>query len=72
VKESTDKTYSSVSDLKWNEHQQKYGKCLKIKDLDLGVRLFKVIVSADRTDYVLTNNLRTHTVEFIAKMQKMR
>jgi hypothetical protein len=72
VKNSTAKTYSSVGDLWWNEHQQQYGMSIKIKDLAMDVKLFKVLVSTDKTDYVLTNDLRPHTVEFIAKMQKMR
>ncbi len=72
VKESTDRTYFSVSELQWNTHQLKYGKSIKVKDLGLDVKLFKVAVSTDRTDYVLTNDLRPHTVGFIAKMQKMR
>lgn len=38
----------------------------------MGAKLFKIIVSTDRTDYILTNDLRPHTVEFIAKMQKIR
>jgi Transposase DDE domain len=72
VKDSTAKTYSSVGDLMWNEHQMQYGKSIKVKDLDMDVKLFKVVVSTDKTDYVLTNDLRAHTVEFISKMQKMR
>jgi hypothetical protein len=72
VKNSTAKTYSSVGDLMWNEHQQQYGMAIKVKDLDMDVKLFKVLVSTDKTDHVLTNDLRPHTVEFIAKMQKMR
>jgi hypothetical protein len=72
VKESTHKPYSSVSELKWDARQEKYGKSIKVKDLDLDVKLFKVIVSTDRTDYVLTNDLRLHSIEFIAQRQKMR
>lgn len=72
VKDSTAKTYSSVSDLRWNEHQKQYGKPLKVKDLDMDVKLFKVIVSTDRTDYILTNDIRPNTVEYIMQKQKMR
>ena len=72
VKDANAKTYSSVSELMWNAHQIQYGKSLKVKDLAMDVKLFKVIVSTDRTDYVLTNDLRPHTIEYIAQKQKMR
>ncbi len=72
VKKSTAKTYYSVGDLMWNGHQLQYGKCIKIKDLDMDVKLFKVVFSTARTDYVHTNDLIAHTAAFIAKMPKMR
>jgi hypothetical protein len=72
VKEHNQKTYSSVSELKWNASQQEYGKSIKVKDLNLEVKLFKVVVSTDRTDFVLTNDLREHQVEYIAHKQQMR
>ena len=56
MKESSDKTYFSVSELQWNDHQLKYGKSVKVKDLGLDVKLFKVVVSTDRTDFVLNND----------------
>lgn len=72
VKEPHHKTYFSVSELKWNSNEMEQGKPIKVKDLNLEVKLYKVIVSTDRTDYVLTNDLREQQTQQIGQKQKMR
>jgi hypothetical protein len=65
VKESHHPTYFSVGELKWNSMEQQQRKSLKVKGLNLEVRLYQVPVSTNRTDYVLTNDLRENEVQTI-------
>jgi hypothetical protein len=45
----------------------KYGKNVKVKDLDLTVKLFSVSASTSKTAYILTNNLGELTSEQVQK-----
>jgi Transposase DDE domain len=72
VKHPNDSTYSNVSELKWTKQEKDFGKTIKVKDLNLDVRVFQVPVSTDRTDWILTNDLRPHPTDYIAQKQKMR
>lgn len=51
--------YKSLLTLLWNESDLKCGKIIKIKNFpgSKKVKLFRVSVSTDRTDYVVTNDL---------------
>lgn len=64
--------YASVDSISWNEEQQVIGQEVKVKNLDMSVKLYKVPVSTNRTDYVLTNDMSENTTENIATKQKMR
>ena len=51
--------YRRVDSLSWNEQEKAQGKNVHVKDFPKGHRLhlFRLVVSADRTDYVVTNDL---------------
>lgn len=73
VKQQGDnKPYMFVSDVPWTEKQLTQGQFIKVKNLNLEVKVFKVTVSTNRTDYVLTNNIDANSTVVIATKQKMR
>jgi hypothetical protein len=45
---------------------------LKVKGLDLGVRLYRVSVSTNKTGYMLTNDTRESSAQTIAYNNQMR
>ena len=51
--------YRRVDSLDWTEAERKHGKVIKIKGFpkDHKVKLFRVVLSTQRTDYVVTNDL---------------
>ena len=51
--------YVHVSALSWSEQDLERGKLIKIKDFPKGhrVKLFRLVVSTRRTDYVVTNDV---------------
>jgi len=51
--------YQAVENLIWSDDEEKLGKLIKIKNFpkDKKVQLFRVIVSANKTEYVVTNDL---------------
>jgi len=51
--------YKNIEKLEWNEIELKEGKLIKIKKFprDYKVKLFRVVVSTDKTEYVATNNI---------------
>ncbi len=51
--------YKSVEKLNWNHFDEQLGKLIKIKNFpkDKKVKLFRVTVSTNRTEYVVTNDL---------------
>ena len=52
-------TYKKVETLQWNEHEQEQGKVIKIKKFPARkkVKLFRVTISTNRTEYLATNDL---------------
>jgi Transposase DDE domain len=72
VKQTKDTEFVSVSELSWTTKQLQFGQDIKVKNLNMNVRIFKVIVSTNRTDFVLTNDLTTNSVESISNKQKIR
>jgi Transposase DDE domain len=72
VKQITDTDFVSVCDLSWNKNQLQFGQNIKVKNLNLNVRIFKVTVSTNRTDFVLTNDLSNHSTQMITSKQKIR
>ena len=51
--------YQRVDALSWTIHQAQHGKLVKIKDFPKGhrVKLFRLVLSTQRTDFVATNDL---------------
>ena len=51
--------YKKVQDLNWNEAEKSSGKRVKIKSFprDKKVKIFWATVSANRTEYIVTNDL---------------
>jgi len=73
VKQLADnKPYMFVSDLPWTEHQLAQGQLIKVKNLTMEVKVFKVTVSTNRTDYVLSNDIAADSTHAVATKQKMR
>ena len=52
-------TYKKVEALQWNEQEKEQGKVIKIRKFPAQkkVKLFRVIISTDRTEYIATNDL---------------
>lgn len=51
--------YQRVDSLTWTEHEAQQGKLLHIKDFPKGhqVKLFRLVLSSKRTDFIATNDL---------------
>jgi hypothetical protein len=56
-------TYQRVDALEWSEEEQRSGKNIHVKDFPKGHRLqlFRLVVSPDRTDYIVTNDVTQHS-----------
>ena len=57
------KKYQLIEQLNWSELEQEQGKLIKINKFprDKKVKLFRVTVSANRTEYIATNDLSQFT-----------
>lgn len=62
--------YRSVEDLSWNEVELKLGKLIKIRDFpkEHKVKLFRVVASDSRTDWVITNDLSQNSTDDTQKV----
>lgn len=51
--------YQRIDSLQWTNFEQQHGKLIKIKDFPKGhrVKLFRLVLSTQRTDFVVTNDL---------------
>lgn len=51
--------YQRIDSLQWTESEQQHGKLIKIKDFPKGhrVKLFRLVLSTQRTDFVVTNDI---------------
>jgi hypothetical protein len=58
----TSEYYQSVTALPWSEEELKWGKQIRLKAMprDFYMKLFRVPVSTNRTDYVATNDTSQH------------
>jgi hypothetical protein len=59
--------YRRVDSLDWTEAERKHGKVIKIKGFpkEHKVKLFRVVLSTQRTDYVVTNDLAQNDTQAI-------
>jgi len=70
VKTADNGIYLPIKELDWATDQLQNGGL--IKNLNMSVKMFKVTVSTNRIDLVLTNDLSNTTTEQISIKQKMR
>ena len=57
--------YQAVETLGWSEAEERQGKVVKVKGLakTFYLKLFRVIVSTDKTDFIVTNDLTQDNIE---------
>ncbi len=62
--------YQNVNSLAWDEAEKEKGKNIHIKDFPKGhrVQLFRLVVSKDRTDYVVTNDVSQNSTDETQKV----
>jgi hypothetical protein len=66
--------YKNIKILEWNDEELEDGKILKVKGFpnNKKVKLFRVIVSTDKTDYIATNDLSQSSTDVAQKVCKIR
>jgi hypothetical protein len=66
--------YKKVELLEWSKEDLESGKIIKIKafPFEKKVKLFRVTISTDRTDYVATNDLSQSLTDVVQKVCKIR
>lgn len=66
--------YRRLDTLEWNSDEQAHGKRIKIKDFPKlhKVKLFRVVLSTQRTDYVVTNDLAQDDVQAVREVCRLR
>jgi len=59
--------YQNIEKLEWNKEELKDGKTIKINKFPANhkVKLFRVPVSTNRTDYVITNNINQSSTDAV-------
>lgn len=69
-----ERPYQRVDELEWNEEEWNRGKLVKIKGFPgvFKVKLFRVTVSTDRTDWVVTNDLSCPLAQDAQKVSAVR
>ena len=62
--------YRRVDSLSWSSEQELSGKNRHVKDFPKGhrVQLFRLVVSKDRTDYIVTNDLTQNSTDDTQKV----
>lgn len=66
--------YKSLEKLAWSNQELQHGKLIKIKNFpkDKKVKLFRVTVSTDRTDYIVTNDLTQDSTNEVQQVNAIR
>jgi hypothetical protein len=66
--------YQRVDSLTWSKDELVQGKLVKIKDFPKGhrVKLFRLVLSTQRTDYVVTNDLTQNDTQATQKVCSLR
>jgi len=66
--------YKRIDELIWNELELEQGKIIKIKKFpkDKKVKLFEVIISTDKTEYIATNDFSENHAEGIKDICSVR
>lgn len=68
------KKYRHIEQLDWSQSEQKQGKLIKINKFprDKKVKLFRVTVSANRTEYIATNDLTQSATDEVRSQCRLR
>lgn len=66
--------YQRVDKLTWSADEQAHGKLVKIKDFPKGhrVKLFRLVLSTQRTDFVVTNDLAQNDTQATQAVCRLR
>jgi hypothetical protein len=69
-----ERPYRAVSELEWSEAELEQGKVVKIHGFpkDYKVRLFRVVLSSQRTEYVVTNDKTQDSTQGARKVCAVR
>jgi hypothetical protein len=69
-----ERPYRRVDALDWSEQELKQGKLIKIKGFpkDYKVKLFRVVVSSNRTEWIVTNDLSRDSTQETQKVRAVR
>ncbi len=73
-KAGTTEYYNNISKLDWTEEELTTGKPIRLKGMprDYAMKLFRVPISTNRTDYVATNDHSQHCTDDTQKVCAMR
>jgi len=66
--------YKHIEALEWSESEQEKGKIIKIKAFPKNkkVKLFRVIVSTDKTEFIVTNDLTQDSTDVVQEVCDVR
>lgn len=66
--------YKHIEALEWSENEQEKGKIIKIKAFPKNkkVKLFRVIVSTDKTEFIVTNDLTQDSTDVVQEVCDVR
>lgn len=66
--------YRHVNSLEWSQDELQHGKLVKVKGFakDTKHKLFRVTISTDRTDYVITNDVTQDSIDDVRKAHAIR
>jgi hypothetical protein len=66
--------YRAIESLNWSQRELEQGKIIKIKAFpkEKKVKLFRVLVSTDKTEFVATNDLTQNSTEVVQEVCKLR
>lgn len=66
--------YKNIESLSWSEEELECGKIINIKAFPAQkkVKLFRVAISTDRTDYIATNDISQSSMDVTQKVCKIR
>lgn len=69
-----ERPYQRMDELSWNDHEQQHGKMVHLKDFpkDHRVKLFRLVFSTERTDYVVTNDLAQDDAQVVQEVCALR
>lgn len=64
------KAYQRVDSLVWTDTERQYGKIIKIKGFPAKhkVKIFRVVLSTQRTEYIVTNEMAQNNVEVVQEV----